>query len=223
MRFCSLGLAQNASCDQGDLVRDENVSWSSRPAIKVSTSHPYRTLPTHTYTMKAHPAHGGKHKSLIGSCRTVFFDPPVQMALKILGVALMAMAYSSGIVIAQEKKEGPLPETPTAFETRNLNKTSETLPTIQKVGGKLKRVTVIAVTKSRKWKDNTGKAIMGRLLAFEPIKNQEPLLIRDGKIRLLVDGAKSYNIFPLSKLGAEDQAYIKGLVAARKKQTKARR
>ena len=47
-------------------------------------------------------------------------------------------------------------------------------------------------------------------------------MVREGKIRLLADGAKRFSLLPLEKLGAEDRAYIANLAAARKREAASR-
>lgn len=169
--------------------------------------------------MKAPATYQSKSKflAIVDNARTV------RSELVVLGLVMAVMGVASGFAVAEEEQDPRLPKTPTAFETRNLSKNSESVATVRKVDGKTKKVRVVAVTQSREWKDSGGKVIMARLLAFDPVKKEEALLIRNGKVRLLVDGAKSFNLLPLTKLGVEDQAYIKGLAAARKKEAQARK
>lgn len=127
------------------------------------------------------------------------------------------LAWSTGLIVAQEQ-DPELPKTPTSFETRNTSGTEEVEVSIEKQEGKATKVTLIAVTESRDWKDTTGKVIRGRLLAFEAATSEEAHLVRDGKIRLLVDGAKRYSLLPLGKLSAEDRNHVSILAAARKQE-----
>jgi hypothetical protein len=124
---------------------------------------------------------------------------------------------SWGAAMAQEQNPGP-PRGPTAFETRNTGGTDEEEASIQKEEGKVTKVTFTAVTASRDWKDPQGKVIRGRLLAFEAAGGEVADLVRNGKVRLLVDGAKRFSLLPLEKLSTEDRTYITGLAAARKQQ-----
>jgi len=130
---------------------------------------------------------------------------------------MAAMALSIGLAVAQEQNPS-LPRTPTAFETRNTGGTAEPEVSIKKEESKAKTITYTAVTESREWKDTSGKVIRAHLLAFEAVDGDEALLVRDGNIRLLVDGAKQFSLLPLEKLCAEDRTYIGNLVASRKPQ-----
>lgn len=131
------------------------------------------------------------------------------------GIGLLAM--SMGVAVAQEEHPS-LPKTPTAFETRNTGDTEEGVVTIKKDEAKPTKITFTAVTDSRDWKDTTGKVIRGRLLAFEAAEGEVADLVRNGKVRLLVDGAKRFSLLPLERLSTEDQIHIGLLAAARKKQ-----
>ncbi len=128
---------------------------------------------------------------------------------------LVVTALSMGVAGAQDQNP-LLPRTPTAFETRNAGGTGEGDVSIQKVEAKTVKVTYVAVTESRDWKDTAGKVIRGRLLAFDAVKGDEANLVRDGKIRLLVDGAKGFSLLSLEKLCMEDRTYIGVLADARK-------
>lgn len=116
-----------------------------------------------------------------------------------------------------EEKDGPIPETPTSFETRNTGGTEEGEVSIEKEKAEPKKVTYTAVTDSREWKDAKGKVIRARLLAFEAAEGEVAGLVRDGQVRLLVDGAKRFSLLPLEKLSPEDRAFITGLASARQK------
>lgn len=127
------------------------------------------------------------------------------------------LAGSIGSAVAQDQDQDPsLPKTPTAFETRNTGGTEEGEVSIEKQEGKTTRVTFTAVTASRDWKDVTGKVVRGRLLAFDAAEGEVADLVRNGKVRLLVDGAKRFSLLPLEKLSTEDRAHIGILAAARK-------
>lgn len=117
-----------------------------------------------------------------------------------------------------EEKDGPIPQTPTSFETRNTGGTEEGEVSIEKDKAEPKKVTYTAVTDSRDWKDAKGKVIRARLLAFEAAEGEVAGLVRDGQVRLLVDGAKRFSLLPMEKLSPEDRAFITGLAAARKQQ-----
>lgn len=127
------------------------------------------------------------------------------------------LAWTTGVAMAQEEDRS-LTKTPTAFETRNTGGTEEGEVEIKKEEGKVTKITFTAVTDSRDWKDTKGKVIRGRLLAFEAPEGEVADVVRDGKVRLLVDGAKSFSLLPLEKLSTEDRAHIGLLAAARKQQ-----
>lgn len=132
------------------------------------------------------------------------------------GIGLLAM--SMGVAVAEEDQHPSLPKTPTSFETRNTGDSEEGEASIKKEEAKPTKVTLTAVTDSRDWKDTTGKLIRGRLLAFEAAEGEVADLVRNGKVRLLVDGAKRFSLLPLERLSTEDQTHIGLLAAARKKQ-----
>jgi len=132
-------------------------------------------------------------------------------------MALAPLALSMGLAVAQDQAPS-LAKAPTAFETRNTSEGAEGEASIQQEGDKASKVTFTAVTESREWKDSNGKLIRGRLLAFEAAGGKEPFLVKDGKIRLLVDGAKRFSLMPLERLGTEDRTYIGNLAAARKQE-----
>jgi hypothetical protein len=134
------------------------------------------------------------------------------------GIGLLAMSMGVAAAVAQEDQDASLPKTPTSFETRNTGDSEEGEVTIKKEEAKPTKVTFTAVTDSRDWKDTTGKVIRGRLLAFEAAEGEVAELVRDGKVRLLVDGAKRFSLLPLEKLSTEDRTHIGLLAAARKKQ-----
>lgn len=128
------------------------------------------------------------------------------------------LAWSLVAPIAAEEHPS-LPKTPTSFETRNTGGTDEEEASIRKEEGKVTKITFTAVTASRDWKDPQGKVIRGRLLAFEAAEGEVADLVRNGKVRLLVDGAKRFSLLPLERLSIEDRTYITGLASARKQQT----
>jgi len=118
---------------------------------------------------------------------------------------------------ADGQEQNPmLPKTPTAFETRNAGASAEGDVSVQKVEGKPTKITYTAVTDSRDWKDTTGKVIRARLIAFDAPKGDEANLVREGKVRLMVDGARNLSLLPIEKLCTEDRTYIGTLVDARK-------
>jgi hypothetical protein len=129
-----------------------------------------------------------------------------------------ALLACSLVVPMAAEEDRSLSKTPTSFETRNTGGTDEEEASIKKEEGNVTKVTFTAVTASRDWKDPQGKVIRGRLLAFEAAGGEVADLVRNGKVRLLVDGAKRFSLLPLEKLSTEDRTYITGLAAARKQQ-----
>lgn len=128
---------------------------------------------------------------------------------------LTVVGSSMSSAIAQVRNPF-LPKTPPAFDTHNAGGSAQGDVSVEKKDGKPTKITYTAVTDSRDWRDTTGKVIRARLLAFDAAKGDEANLVRDGKIRLLIDGTKNFNLLSLEKLCTEDRAYIGALVDARK-------
>jgi hypothetical protein len=134
-----------------------------------------------------------------------------------------AIASSVGLAIAQQEKPHPsLPKTPTSYETRDAGGETETEASVRKDERTPRKVTFTAVTESREWKDIHGKVVKARLLTFEAPDGEELPLVKDGKIRLLVDGAKRFSLLPFETLSAADRTFITNLAAARKRDAAAR-
>lgn len=106
-----------------------------------------------------------------------------------------------------------------AFNTANVNVIpAPTPPTI------IRTVTYYSLSDSRQWTSADGKALVGKLIAFEEhvvetVKGapepptpapvtlpSPPTVIRDGKVRLLVNN-QPYEL-PLTRLTKEDQEFI---------------
>lgn len=111
----------------------------------------------------------------------------------------------------------PTPQTPTAFETRNAGDATEGTAEFGKEKGKKIKLQFIALTDSREWHDKNEKPTQARLLAFEEDEGFEGTVIREGKVRLLVDGAKLFSLLPVSKLSERDQEFVLNLAAEQKK------
>lgn len=138
-------------------------------------------------------------------------------------ISAAALASSAGLAIAQQEEQHPsLPKTPTSFETRDAGGENETEASVRKEERTPRKVTFMAVTESREWKDIHGKVVKAQLLAFEAGEGKELPLVKDGKIRLLVDGAKRFSLLPLESLSAADRTFITNLAAARKRDAAAR-
>ena len=113
------------------------------------------------------------------------------------------------------------PATPTDFVPRNVgasvNGTAVLIepPVPQKV-----KVTFTAVSPLRAWMNTEGKALRGSLIAFEAgdhsQSQKELTIVRDGKVRLLVEGRNNFSLIALSFFSRKDQDYIIELIKARK-------
>ncbi len=92
---------------------------------------------------------------------------------------------------------------------------------------KARYITHVALSESRIWSSTDGKILTGRLIAFEdlvvetpqgaaapvvPPPPSRPTLIRDGKVRLLVN-QKAVEV-PLERIGEADREYINNIQAA---------
>ena len=114
------------------------------------------------------------------------------------------------------------PATPGGFTTRSTGDLSSgTSVTSKKAPPKPIKVSYTIVGELRQWTNTKGASIHARLLAFEtgdPAKadpNRVLTLIRDGKIRLLVEGKNTFNELQLSTLSSPDQEYVTELVKTR--------
>jgi len=145
---------------------------------------------------------------------------------RILMVAYVAgLALATGVPpFADPDKDGPLPKTPTAFETENTGGALEEeakFPDQKKKKKKPQKLNFTAVSEVRDWRDTKGTIIRARLLAFDAgdrSASKEPLtLIMDGKVRLLIEGRKMFSEMPMKRLSPEDQTFVKGLDAARRR------
>ena len=113
------------------------------------------------------------------------------------------------------------PASPTDFETRNLGDQLSGVGTFSKPEPPKKiRLTFTVVSKLREWKNAKGAVVRGNLIAFEPgdhTDSQKALtLIREGKVRLLIEGAQNFHELALSSLSQADQEYVAGLDKARR-------
>lgn len=136
------------------------------------------------------------------------------------------MFVLSGVCLGQGAVEIPpspvTPATPTGFETRGTGSGSGVGVRVKEVERKVKKVHYIAVTESRVWTSADGRLVRAALLAYEqgPVRedSSEPLtLVRDGKIRLLLEKRKQLVEYALEKLSKADQAHVKKLVAAQER------
>ncbi|BCX47032.1 hypothetical protein HAHE_09400 [Haloferula helveola] len=113
-------------------------------------------------------------------------------------------------------------KSPTAFETEGNGGAARGSVSIRKTRPDQapKKITYIAVCDVRDWKNKEGQVIRACMLAFErnPADPEtKPLtLVSEGKVRLLLEGRKQFNLYPLSNLSEEDQNFVDGLIRARK-------
>ena len=121
-----------------------------------------------------------------------------KLCLLCLGAALLFSMPATGQVV---------PTTPTKFGKRGVGRTT----------------TYIVLSAPRQWTSSDGKPLLARLIAFEevvtetaksnaaatsaaPVIPGKPTVIRDGKVRLMVD-RKPYEV-PLAKLSQADQDFV---------------
>ena len=140
-------------------------------------------------------------------------------------ISTLALAMLPLPAIAQTPwiPKGP----PTAFETRNTGDTFEQEADLNRrkkasKRAKPKTVTYTAVTDLRIWKGANGSILSAQLLAFAhttPSPGTLMPLIRDGKVRLFVHGAKRVSEISIDTLSTADQHFIQDLDAARQAAT----
>lgn len=111
------------------------------------------------------------------------------------------------------------PANPTEFKKRDLGGTlGSAVAGVSSVKPKTITRRYIAVSDKRVFGSSEGKEIMAQLIAFDQEdveKAKLPLtLIRDGKIRLLVEGKQKASVVPLSRLREEDQAFVRSVEEA---------
>lgn len=124
------------------------------------------------------------------------------------------------------------PTTPTKFGTRTLDASgaSAGIVSTPKPSQVTTRViTFFTLSQSRQWKSSDGRSLVGKVVAFEdlvttsttgspaapaaaPAMPANPTVVRDGKVRLLVDG-KPYEV-PLDRLSEEDRKFVEALRTA---------
>ena len=117
--------------------------------------------------------------------------------------------------------------TPTAFETRNTGDSFEQEADLDRrkkarKKAKPKTVTYTSVTDLRIWKGANGAILSAQLLTFEhttPSPGTLMPLIRDGKVRLFIHGAKQVSEISIDTLSTADQHFIQDLDASRQAAT----
>lgn len=154
------------------------------------------------------------------NARTTFLLP--------LAVFLLAGPFVSAQVV---------PATPKKFTTRSLSESASagitTTPKPPEITTRM--VTFFALSQPRQWKSTDGKSLLGKLIAFEdmvveakaanaaaskaaaaaapaPEPPAKPTVIKDGKVRLLVN-SKPFEV-PLDRLSEDDRKFAESIKAA---------
>jgi hypothetical protein len=111
---------------------------------------------------------------------------------------------------------------PPAFETRNIGDDQDISGTVKpgtKPQAKIHRITYVAVSELRQWRNLEGRAMRASLLAFDRLPGESDdglrTLVRDGKVRFLLEGRKLATEYPLTELSRADQAFVRQLIEAR--------
>ena len=130
-----------------------------------------------------------------------------------------------------------VPTTPTKFTKRNVGNMSDSggsaniglSPNTTQPKPTVREISYIALSDARQWTSSDGKALVGKLIAFEqseqvlpsaqttsntttPVLPARPTLVRQGNIRLLVQ-QKAFQL-PLDRLSQPDRDFIQNLDAA---------
>lgn len=133
------------------------------------------------------------------------------LTIMLTSFVLVSISYAQNFPVT--------PASPTEFKRRNLGGTLGSAVTgVRQVKPKTVTIQYIAVSDKRTFVSTEGKKVTAHLLAFEDggaAPSEAPLtLIKEGKIRLLVDGNTKPNVLPLTRLRPEDQAFVKALEKA---------
>lgn len=154
--------------------------------------------------------------------------------MKIAVSVVLALAVA-GVAVAQV-----VPTTPTQFGKRSTG-VSDAAGGSASVGlasgaaqpkPVVKQISYVSLSEARQWTSNDGKALVGKLIAFEQMEEiltegqaasteapklpARPTVIRDGKARLLVQ-QKPFEL-PLERLSEADQEFIRQIDLAIAKQ-----
>jgi hypothetical protein len=130
-----------------------------------------------------------------------------------------------------------VPTTPTQFTKRNVGNMTDSggsaniglSPNATQPKPTVREISYIALSDARQWTSTDGKALIGKLIAFEqseqilpsaqttsntttPVLPTRPTLIRQGNVRLLVQ-QKAFEL-PLDRLSQPDRDFIQNLDAA---------
>lgn len=114
------------------------------------------------------------------------------------------------------------PHVPPAFETRDVGEVNDGGASISRTQPqpKTKKITYVAVSGIRNWKNAGGQVIRASMLAFDPpqgASKDAPLpLVREGRIRLWIEERKKVTEYPLANLSPQDREFVSQLLEARK-------
>ena len=132
-----------------------------------------------------------------------------------------------------------VPATPTKFGKRDVGSGAASSTSVSNTGSAtagvsqpktealVRTTTYIAVSPSRQWTSNDGRPLLAKLIGFEDVVTEvpksdaaalnakpvmppgKPTVLRDGKVRLLVDH-KPVEV-PLDRLSAADQEFVNSI------------
>ena len=126
-----------------------------------------------------------------------------------------------------------IPATPKNFTKRSLSDTGSSGgnitfgPKTPPNEAKVRYITHVSLSESRQWHSTDGKSLLGKLIAFDdivvettkgapapaaPAMPASPMVVKDGKARLLVN-SKPYEL-PVERLSQPDRDFIENIRAA---------
>ncbi len=137
-------------------------------------------------------------------------------------IILIALFGPISGIPEQANAQSPVvtPANPTNFKKREISGGSSTGVGIVSQKAQTKKVITInftSVTPLRVWTNLEGKGMQARLLAFSAPEEgtKGPVeVIRDGKVRFLLEKATKPSDYVLNQLSETDQTYIKNLAEA---------
>ncbi len=127
----------------------------------------------------------------------------------------------AGALSASAAADVTIPANPRVFDSRKTGATTGgVLGEPDRQPGMTRYVTYLVLSDSRQWTSADGRPLTGKLIAFEdlvvetpqgaqpepPQPPEHPTVVRDGKVRLQVDG-KAF-VVPLERLSESDRAHI---------------
>jgi len=151
---------------------------------------------------------------------------------------LFALTWTSATLLSLQALHAQVvPTTPTKFTKRNVGNMTDSggsaniglSPNTTQPKPTVREISYIALSDARQWTSTDGKAIIGKLIAFEqseqilpsaqttsntttPALPARPTLISQGNVRLLVQ-QKAFEL-PLDRLSQPDRDFIQNLDAA---------